>query len=68
MLLPITFTLGLLCGGVYLCFTPGLLKAACAFPGMQIPVNSEQKKRSQSLNGALSRAWRRDAIEFFRLG
>lgn len=43
MLLPITFTLGLLCGGVYLCFTRGLLKAVCAFPGMQMPVNSEQK-------------------------
>lgn len=43
MLLPITFTLGLLRGGVYLWFTGGLLKAVCAFPGMRMPVNSEEK-------------------------
>lgn len=43
MLLPITFTLGLLRGGVYLWFTRGLLKAVCAFPGVRILVSSEQK-------------------------
>lgn len=43
MLLPITLTLGLLRAGVYLWFTRGLLKAVCAFPGMQMLVNSEQK-------------------------